>query len=182
MRDWLSVVCIILAAAPLAANAQRPIYPHGEPKLEEPEKEEWKDEQPDPPAFPLDSNLIPFAVSGGSSNRFFIDRNSLSIGSKDGVVRFTTVIKSESGVRNVLFEGIRCDTREKKLYATGRDDGTWSPAHSSDWQAVEYKNLNGYHRLLFSDFFCPAKLRVTSVDEAVKALKAGIHPMAKVRR
>ena len=48
-------------------------------------------------------------------------RTSLTVGT-DGVVRYTVVVTSPAGARNVNYEGIRCDTYEWRLYASINDD------------------------------------------------------------
>lgn len=172
----IAPICLALIAAP--TYGRRPEKQYNIPELDDVETQEWKEDNPDPPEFPKDENLLPFQVESSYTNGFFVDRNSVAIG-KDGVIRFTTVIKSDGGGKTVRFEGIRCETREKKVYATGRSDNTWSAARSANWEGVEFKSLNGYHNILFAQYFCPRKFRVASAEEAVSALKAGGHPKTK---
>src|SRR5574341_769210 len=65
-----------------------------------PKEKEFKEDALNLPAFPDDAALIEFRPRGHSKNRFYIDRNSVSLGA-DWVVRYTAVIKSPSGVANV---------------------------------------------------------------------------------
>ncbi|RLJ62165.1 CNP1-like family protein [Sulfurisoma sediminicola] len=137
----------------------------------------WAEGETALPAFPQDSDLLPFYVSAATSNRFFIDAKSLSAGS-DGVVRYVVVIKTSGGATNVTFEGIRCDAREYKLYATGRYDRTWGPLLAGQWRPIEYKDRNRHHSVLSRNFFCPNGVRIGSADEGRDALRRGKHPAA----
>jgi hypothetical protein len=76
------------------------------------------------PSYPHEPGLLEFQPRRNSENRFYIDRNSVSIGS-DRVVRFSVVIKSASGVLNTSYEGMRCKTSEYKVYAYGAENGEW---------------------------------------------------------
>jgi hypothetical protein len=126
------------------------------------------------PTFPKPSNLIPFAVSSASDNRFYIDPESIAVGA-DGVVRYTLVVKTPGGAENISYEGMRCDTREQKIYAIGHRDGTWVGARTSEWRRIEYKDINRQHGVLFTDFFCFDQPRpVRSAREAVDRFKYGI--------
>ncbi|MDR2678814.1 MAG: CNP1-like family protein, partial [Zoogloeaceae bacterium] len=64
------------------------------------EKPEWKENEVALPPYPQDGDLISLYVSATAQNRFFVDLANLSVGS-DGVVRYTLVVISPSGVRNV---------------------------------------------------------------------------------
>lgn len=114
-----------------------------------------EDKDVTPPPLPDYNALLPFEVSKTSSLTFAIDPKSVSVG-KDGVVRYTVVITSPAGARNVRYEGIRCgDGQMWKMYAAIDEDGTaWEPDSSTDWDKIEYNTLNAYHNTLAHDFFC----------------------------
>jgi hypothetical protein len=131
----------------------------------------WVELQSRLPAYPKEDAYIPFYVSATTANRFFVDGKSVSVGD-DGVVRYTLIVKSPSGALNVTFEGMRCETAEKKVYAFGRDDGTWSKARFSKWEPIVYKDRNRQHHMLYDDFFCPDFMPVSSPQEAIRKLKA----------
>jgi hypothetical protein len=61
------------------------------------------------PPYPQTENLLEFNVSSATRNRHYVDAASISVGS-DKVVRYTVVIESAGGARNVSFEGMRCAT------------------------------------------------------------------------
>lgn len=125
------------------------------------------------PLFPKPENLLQFDPSAASSNHFYIDPGSISIGS-DGAVRYTLVVRSSSGAENVSYEGIRCETREQKYYAFGGRDGTWSKARLSEWRRIEYKEINRQHAVLYADYFCPDRKPVKSSRDAVNRFKYGV--------
>ena len=124
----------------------------------------WKEIQTQLPASPRSEDLISFSVSGATPYRFSIDRKSLAIGS-DGVYRYTLVAVSAEGARNVSYEGIRCATREKKIYAIGRNDGTWVRARNAAWTPIEEVDINRSHAALMKDAFCPVYNASKSVAE-----------------
>lgn len=105
------------------------------------------------PAAPQKNHLLPFYVSATTTMDFAIDAKSLSV-SSDGIVRYTLVITSPAGARNVSYEGIRCSSAEKKLYATGRPDGSWSPSRRDVWSPISSVGANRHHAALVKDYFC----------------------------
>lgn len=141
----------------------------------EPEETVWVEEESVFPAFPQTDNLREFYVSELTSHKFFVDASTLSVG-KDGVVRYALVVRTGGGATNVSFEGIRCTTAEFKVYATGRQDGTWAKSRKSEWRLIENKLANRQHVSLFSDLFCPLGAPIKSPAEGREALRLGRHP------
>jgi hypothetical protein len=142
------------------------------------ESKKWQEMEVQLPAAPRQENLLPFYVSAATQNRFFVDGSTLSVG-KDGVVRYVLVILAPEGGRNVTFEGIRCEARERRIYAAGRLDGSWSKARKNEWVRIQDAYANRHHASLFLDYFCPIGNIVHSADEARNALKQGGHPDIK---
>ena len=101
--------------------------------------------------------MIEFEVSAATSNRFYIDYNSLSLG-KDGVARYTVLIRSPAGAQNVSFEGMRCETGERKLYAFGHSDGKsggeWSRNRYARWEPIPARQASSHQRELFFHYLC----------------------------
>jgi len=115
-----------------------------------------KAEDPTPlvlPAAPAKENLLPFYVSPQATMNFAIDAPSVIV-TPDGVVRFTLVITSSEGARNVSHEGIRCKTGERKLYATGGADGNWSASRNNAWSQIRDVGANRQYAALYKDYFC----------------------------
>lgn len=145
---------------------------------EDEETKPWQELEVQLPRVPVSDNLHPFYVSAASDNQFLIDRSTISVGS-DGVVRYVLVVLTAAGARNVTFEGMRCETRERRIYASGRRDGTWSKARNDGWSRIQEVYANRHHAALFIEYFCPGGVIVRDASEAVDALKRGGHPGAK---
>jgi len=161
-----------LLALPLSGRAEN-YDPDGEQRpAPEPEVEF--------PAFPQTENLLPFKVSATTSNEFLIDSNSLSVGS-DGVTRYTLVIVSPSGARNVSYEGMKCATGERRVYALGRADETWARARNDRWTRITNSTLNRHHAALFSEYFCPITVVQQTPEQMIDTLRRGGHPALRVR-
>ena len=122
------------------------------------------------PAPPQKSNLLPFYVSATTTLDFAIDAKSLSV-SSDGIVRYTMVVTSKSGASNVSFEGMRCATGEKKLYATGRPDGSWAPSRVDAWVPVIELSTNRQHAALMKDYFCDGTSVLGKAEVIVERLR-----------
>lgn len=138
----------------------------------------WQELEVEPPAFPKPENLREFYVSPLASNRFMIDASTLAVGS-DGIVRYVLVVRTAGGSENISFEGMRCDERTWRLYATGTVGGQWAKARISEWRPIENKSVNRHHAALSRDFFCPNGNPILSPDEGRNALRLGKHPDTK---
>ena len=126
-----------------------------------------------PPLPQPNAKLLPFDVSNNTPLTFAIDPASLSIG-KDGVVRYSIVITTPSGGRNVNYEGIRCETYEWRLYASlNADHDGWDQTVANDWSRIEKGTLNAYHSALFTDYFCANKMPVGTASAIVQNLRYG---------
>lgn len=132
----------------------------------------WAEMQALLPVYPVDENLIPLDVGAATPHRFYIDGKSVSA-DKDGIVRYTLVIKTAGGAVNISFEGIRCETREQKYYAIGRGDKTWVRARNPDWRRIEFKEINAHHITLFGEYMCRGKIMSESAGQIVQALRRG---------
>lgn len=96
-----------------------------------------------PPVFDA-KRLITIDAPRGSSLRFGIDPETISIG-EDGVVRYVIVASSDQGATNAIYEGIRCSTGEYRAYARESGNG-WSRVRDSQWQSV-FANMPSRHPL-----------------------------------
>jgi hypothetical protein len=143
----------------------------------DPDTQKWVEESIQMPVYPEDKNLREFYVSEMTSHRFFVDESTLTVG-QDGVVRYVLVVRTSGGATNVSFEGIHCERREFRNYASGRQDRTWAAVRKSEWRAIENKPINRQHAALSRDYFCPTGTPIQSVDEGRDALRRGKHPQA----
>ncbi|MBN3758632.1 hypothetical protein G3N95_37375 [Paraburkholderia sp. Tr-20389] len=132
----------------------------------------WTEKKVDAlPAMPQPANLLPFTVSQNTPLQFSVDAKSLTVDS-DGVVRYTVVITSPSGARNVNYEGIRCEDYSWKLYAgLNADHDGWDRTVENEWTRIENGDLNAYHATLYQDYFCTSKLPVGKADVILNNIK-----------
>jgi hypothetical protein len=136
---------------------------------------DWKEMAVQLPPAPQDANLTQVYVSASTDNKFFVDTASVSVGS-DGVVRYALVAISANGVRNVSYEGMRCATKEVRLYAFGHRDGSWAKARANQWRRIYEQTSNRQHAELYQAYFCPDGAIVFSRDEALSLLSKGGRP------
>jgi CNP1-like family protein len=133
----------------------------------------WEEQRALLPPYPK-GGLVPVYVGPVRPFDFFVDPGSVSVGN-DGVVRYTLIARSASGAVNVSYEGIRCTTEERRTYAFGAPDGTWSQARNSEWIRITRMQANP-HAALADDFFCHERARVRATEEILQALARGNQP------
>lgn len=132
---------------------------------------EWKESAlPPPPAFDV-NKLLTFDVSSNSSLVYGVDPSTIRISNNDGLVRYVVVATSASGVRNVMYEGIRCSTGEFKTYARYSSEGRWTFVTDPQWKSM-FENMPSRHALrLAKAGMCDNVTLVSSVNEVVARLK-----------
>lgn len=136
----------------------------------------WVERATQLPPYPNTQSLLEFDAGGAvTGSHYLIDPSSINVGG-DGVIRFTLVVQSSSGASNVSYEGIRCSTTERKLYALGLDDKTWAQPRISEWEKLTLVRQFYAQRELARNIFCPNRQMVRDNDDAISALKAGYHP------
>jgi hypothetical protein len=121
------------------------------------EEKPWQEIAVQLPPTPQDQNLAEFYLSPNATMKAYVDLNSVSIGG-DKVVRYTVVTRTEGGAVNVMYEGMRCETWEKKTYAFGHPDGKWSRSRRDKWQPIRDIGANRIDGALFRDYFCDGKM------------------------
>ena len=106
------------------------------------------------PPVPKARNLIRVGSDSlGTRYEYFIDGSSILLGSDD-VIRYTVVLQSDTGVRNVYFEGIRCETMEARIYGYATRHGGFKPLASSTWTGLRAVGPFAYRLLLADKFMC----------------------------
>jgi CNP1-like family len=159
-----------LAPAVLAIAVAAPVLAEFD---EDYDAKPWQEVAVELPPAPVASNLLPFYVSPATENRFYIDGASLLAGS-DGVIRYTMVVEAAGGARNVTYEGLRCTTRELRVYAFGQRDGSWSKSRGNDWRPVREAAANRQHAVLMNEYFCPPEVGGRMTPERMReALRRG---------
>ena len=135
----------------------------------------WSEMQSRLPPYPKPGNFVAISLGSRSSNQYFIDYASVSA-DQDGVVRYSVVVKSPSGAETVSYEGMRCGTGERKLYAFGHSDkkggGEWSKNRYARWEPIPGRGYNDFRRELFTHYFCTVEGAV-SLPDIQRNLKSG---------
>lgn len=157
------IVAIVLLASLSACGGRTSLF-------EEEVKPEWRERELVLPAWPVMADLIPVEVSAAATTSFFVDGKSLSL-ADDGIVRYTLVARAAGGAENVSYEGIRCETAERKLYAIGRGKGEWTLPRSDAWLRIVDNAFNRQHAVLAKDFFCPPGSILPTRDEILQSLR-----------
>lgn len=173
----LALVVAVLPLLPtLGSAAERPFIDEPEPITSSrvQEGEPWKEGSTSLPPWPADSDLVEFTLDGQSSPfRYFIDSKHLAVGA-DGVVRYTLVVESASGMRNVSFEGLRCTPNGTyKVYAYG-SAGSFKHV-DQDWQPILDRGYDRYHRALHRILLCvPLKFEPRPKKDMIRALEGHV--------
>ncbi|WP_370454668.1 CNP1-like family protein [Herbaspirillum sp. SJZ099] len=136
------------------------------------EEKPWQEIAVQLPPTPQEQNLAEFYLSPNATMKAYVDLKSVSVGT-DNVVRYTVVTKTEGGAVNVIYEGMRCETWEKKSYAFGHPDGKWSRSRRDKWQPIKDVGANRVDGALFRDYFCEGKMvadngKVKNIIERLK--------------
>jgi hypothetical protein len=132
----------------------------------------WVETQVDKlPPMPRAADLLPFEVSATTNLQFAVDAASVSVGT-DGVVRYTIVITSPQGARNVYYEGLRCETYEWRRYAAADDSGEqWDRGAANGWRRIENSQLNAYQAALYQDYMCANKIPQGNASSIVQNIR-----------
>lgn len=103
------------------------------------------------PAFPRPAGLLPVPLDLPDFHfKLSIDPASLSV--ENGVVRYTVVLTSPSGARNVFYEGVNCITGRYTRYAYGASDGRFARFPDIRWKRI-FDIGDGRYRYQFYNFF-----------------------------
>jgi hypothetical protein len=168
---------MLLCGPALSAERDRPFIDEAEPQTPESVEDRdttWKEDSTSLPPWPKDEDLVEFSVDDPSSRfRQFIDGKHIQIG-KDGAVRYTLVVESRSGARNVSYEGLRCTpSGALRIYAYGTNgrfvkiDGEWEP--------IQGRGDDKIHRDLHKLLLCiPRKFEPRPPKGIIRAMRAAV--------
>jgi len=149
-------ISVIALATSLAFAAAAPAQRNPDDEKETPrEEKEWKEIKGIQfPPVPKARNLIRLDLASlGARYEYFIDGSSILLGT-DKVIRYTVVLQSDTGVRNVYFEGIRCETMEARTYGYATRQSGFKPLASSTWKGLRAFGPFAYRLLLADNFMC----------------------------
>jgi hypothetical protein len=136
------------------------------------EEKPWTEIEVQLPAFPQKEDLVGFKVGAANNTQFQLDSKSLSVGT-DSVIRYTLIVVGPSGAVNISYEGMRCATVERRYYAFGHSDQTWSKARSNQWTRIQGTSNNLYVEL-YSNYFCTVGASaIRSADDILRVLRKG---------
>ena len=130
----------------------------------------WEERAVRLPPYPREDDLISLDTDF-PGYRYFIDPASVSVGKKDQVARYTVIIESIDGVRNVFYEGMRCDSRQYKTYAYGSADGPFHEMPDADWKYIRSEAAFRYRRDLVDFYVCDGPIVRFNAKEIVKRIK-----------
>jgi len=143
---------------------------------------QWQEGPVRMPAWPRDADLVEIKIDGPADDfRHSIDIRNLATGS-DGVVRYTLVTESNSGARNLSFEGLRCTPKGKyKSYAFGngsRFSPVGDPAGNSEqWQPIDERSRDRFRYELWRHYLCvPRLFKPRDRKDQIRMLKSGRVP------
>jgi hypothetical protein len=162
-----SGVCaaILLLSASASAIAQS----NFEEEFDDADKP-WQEVAVQFPTAPATENLLPFPVPTSTTQSFAVDARSVNLGA-DGVIRYTLVATSENGARSISYEGIRCTSYERKLYAFGQPNGSWSRSRRDKWERITGVGANRQHAALAKDYFCQELTVAGTAEQMVERIR-----------
>ena len=179
MKQYLLKAILILGVLALISSAYaRDIVLDGnqqslpDQKYEFEEGEAWKENDLKIPPYPDDGDLMELQLDD-PNNRFtyYMDEESLSISKNDYVVRYTLVIESKRGTRNIFYEGMRCNTLEYKTYAFGTGKGKFRPSKKPEWKSMFDSGYKKLRMDLMEFYLCDPRKLPREKDAIVTRIK-----------
>ncbi len=144
-------------------------------KYEFEEGEAWKEIDIKIPPYPDDGDLMELYLDVPNQSRFtyYMDEESLTISKSDYVVRYTMVIESKTGTRNIFYEGMRCNTLEYKTYAFGTGKGKFRPSKKPEWKSMIDSGYKKLRMDLMEYYLCDERKLPRERSEIITRIK---HP------
>jgi len=169
---------VILVAPLYAGDVTDPFYKQRgsyetEFEYDESLAEKWKEIQFEIPKLPDDENLVEGPLDKPPPGlKLYLDPTSISLSEKDRVLRYWVVLKSEGGGYNAIYEGMRCNTEEYKVYAYGHPSRKPQirPASKPKWKSLFEAKRSDYHPMLAEEVLC-AGITPKTLEEVNNTLK-----------
>ena len=130
----------------------------------------WKEVEAPPPPALRTQGLIPLETSSTIALRFGVDPASVSVG-PDRVVRYVVVATSPTGTVNAMYEGVRCNTAQVKVYAHHNPDTGWVPARDAEWQPLQNRPNSRHSLVLARTGACVGNGTSGTASDIVRALR-----------
>lgn len=135
------------------------------------EPEPWRELDSELPDWPREEDLLEVGSGGsGVPYRVYVDPASLTAG-EDQIVRYTVVIVSPAGVRNVFYEGLHCGEKAYRRYAYGLD-GEWRELGDADWHTLDSNGMFAYRRSFYFDYMCNPSGPYLQAEEIIHKLRS----------
>lgn len=116
------------------------------------------------PPVPTESSVVRINLgSAGERYKFGVDARSIMVAPND-VVRYAIWSAGPSGKQSARYEGIRCSTGERRLYAWTRSNN-WALVKNSPWQNTAASGNHKLQQLLFEQVFCSANVAAGTSEE-----------------
>lgn len=137
------------------------------------EPEPWTEARTTPPSDWSAERAVEFRLGNPTSLRYAIDPQTLTVG-EDGVVRYVFIARSSSGAINALYEGVRCQTAEVKVYARWDPDARqWRSNADESWQAMDFRGATRRALQMARGGLCDGKVANRSTALMLDALRNG---------
>lgn len=140
----------------------------------------WVESGGEPPSLPPDDALTQLDLEELQAGMTaYTHQPSISVDASDRVPRYWLIIKGDGGGYNATYEGLRCNTREYKIYAYGHPERS-EPVRlvkAPKWRSLD-ADLAGYRREVARTYFCggvrPRTMR--EIDAALRGNLRGAYP------
>ena len=154
--------------APLGLCAMVAIPPAQAQLLRDPDQNWTEAEVAPPPAYDT-RKLIAVEGPAASSLKFGVDPNTITIG-PDYVVRYVIVMQGPAAI-TAIYEGIRCVTGEKRVYARRNGDSPWEMV-KEEWQPLNQSSASRYAWNMARDGVCIGVATNNSARDIVNDLRS----------
>jgi hypothetical protein len=169
IMKWL-LLSVVLFSTPSMAKDILMDDPQPGAEYNEPERT-WQENRVQVPQQIDRDDLQEFQVAANESQfRYFIERGSIQHDS-DGAIRFTLVIRSQSGAANSSYEGFRCGERLYKVYAYGGAESL-IPTAEQTWMTIPKDESTDYRAALYDDLLCNLQTgKPNPVGKVIEAMR-----------
>lgn len=176
---FFAILALAVTIHPLSArDVTDPYYQNRAPgengfDFDESLAEKWKEIQFEVPKLPEDKNLVLGPLDHPPPGmKLYLDPTGISLSEQDRVLRYWVVLRSKGGSYNAMYEGMRCNTNEYKIYAYGHParQPQVRPAHKPKWKLLSDARRMDYHPMLAAEVLC-AGITPKTVEEVQNTLK-----------
>ncbi len=130
----------------------------------------WVEQEVTIPPLPQSKNLVRLEFPN-ATRKYYIDLKSVTVGKKDRVARYTVVVESLSGVRNLFYEAIRCHEKDYKTYAYSIGKQGFRKMNTVVWRPITETGIKQYRQVLFDFFICNDSAVRNKAKDIIQVLK-----------